>query len=197
MKVLFIGSHADDIELCCGGTIHKRKDDWDIQCCTLSNITTDGYNLEEDSKKSLEVLGVKNCIFYDHAISAFEENRWNIREDIKKVISDFAPNVIFTQNKDIHQDHITTYHEVMRCIQHLPISLICFSLCLDIKHNYYETLAEEDINQKIKALSCYESYKNKYYFNPKYHISRAVSFGSIGNRVYSEQFSVIRLFDSF
>ena len=80
MKVLFLGSHCDDIELGCGGTIFKHRNDWQITCAVFM---TEGShinypNLSRHSKDALNILEVKDVRHFNFPVN----KHWNHRQKI-------------------------------------------------------------------------------------------------------------------
>lgn len=205
-KVLFIGAHPDDIEIGCGGTIHKHKDDWDITCFTLCTTGLNGKHkdkLSDCQLNSLEVLGLKSCeVAVGFRPSFMHEERNRVWEAIKEVKEKINPDVVFTQQADEHQDHETVFKETVRNFQgttiygyHIPRSeMTCGG-------NYFEVLSQEDIDAKLKAMKCYPMYQfNGNYetpgiwscFNPIAIDALARANAVYIGKQYAERFTVIK-----
>lgn len=202
-KVLFIGAHADDIELGCGATIHKHAKDWEICCVTLarSSYAPKGEGPYPDiwtrQKAALESLGVTNCLFYDFPTNYFEQQRNGIWQTLRALDRGFRPDWVFTHEPDTHQDHVTTHQETCRnffgssmFLYHIPRSSQRFD------PNYCEVISQADLDAKKYALSRYEMYQDKHYFNPA-NIEAALRVnGLYVGQTYAEGFKVVRLVEA-
>jgi Uncharacterized proteins, LmbE homologs len=175
MKLLAIGSHPDDIELACGGTLAKA--------ITLGHSTTmlvlaSGYTnykgeqlrgndvAKQDAQSSAELLGAKLIMLN------FETKR--IRYDdvaveaINQVIDDERPDYIFTQWMfDTHQDHRNTslatvsagrHYENIFLYEPFPPSGRSY---VGFKPQVYVDITDS-IEKKVQALKCHASEVEKY-----------------------------------
>jgi|LakMenEpi03Aug12_release.lakeMendotaPanAssembly.Ray.scaffolds.fasta_scaffold01099_60 LmbE family N-acetylglucosaminyl deacetylase len=172
MKALFIGCHCDDIELGCGGTIHKRKNDWNIFCAVFSECGPFGSlkELKNYSKKSLEELGANEVIFDDFPTNDFWQYRQKIWEKIHELEKSINPDIIFTQCPDNHQDHKTIYEESVRNFKKKDMISYQSSIrnSLDHSWNWFEVLNRSDVDAKINILKNFPCYKDtKIYFTPE------------------------------
>lgn len=161
MKVLFLGAHPDDIEMGCGGTIHKHANDWDILCYTFCHVAiNDKYpDLIKCHRKALQILGVKECdngAFYPSTMPEVRQEVWHKLYCLNEI---FKPDLVFTQSPDDHQDHQTVYNETLRVF--FKSSVVCYHVGRSeqsFQHNYYEKLTVKDVNAKLEALATYHMY---------------------------------------
>lgn len=58
-------------------------------------------------------------------------------------------------------------------------------------------VSEEDVNKKIEALSCYETYRDRYYFNSELTRSIMVRHGALAERPFAEGFDILRIAGRF
>jgi len=58
-------------------------------------------------------------------------------------------------------------------------------------------VTEEDVNQKIEALSCYETYRDRYYFNSELTRSIMIRHGALAERPFAEGFDILRIVGKF
>ena len=163
-KVLFIGSHPDDIEIGCGATINKHKRDWNIYCATFSSEGLNGVNkgLKTVQKRSLGLLGVSesNCKWYKFRPSFFYKDRQEIWSKLSLLNSTINPDIIFTHSKDDHQDHNTLHEETVRNFYNS--SIITYQISRSQRTfdpNYYEILGQEDVDAKMQAMKEYSMYQ--------------------------------------
>jgi LmbE family N-acetylglucosaminyl deacetylase len=175
MKILAIGSHPDDVELACGGTIARAiMQGHKATMLVLANGYTNykGETLRsndaarEDAIASAEVLGAKlitlnfeskRILYDDVAVEA-----------INQVIDEEKPDYIFTQWMfDTHQDHRNTslatvsagrHYENIFLYEPFPPSGRSY---VGFKPQVYVDITDA-IEKKIQALKCHASEVKKY-----------------------------------
>lgn len=197
MKALFIGCHCDDIELGCGGTIHKYKNDWEIICVVLSNCGVNGNlkELKDYSLKSLNELGVTNVIFKEFPTNDF----WKYRQQIWEVIHDLEksikPNIVFSQCKDNHQDHKILYNETIRNFKQIDVISYQSSSrnSLNYKWNWFEVLNQTNVDAKIKMLDNFPCYRySKNYFKPENILAQLRMGAMYIEKEFAEAFELVK-----
>ena len=205
-KVLFLGCHADDIDLACGGTIHKRLGQWDIHCATLSSssFSPQGENGPHSDiwmcqMEAFETLGLKQSQFdwFHHRTNFFYEERNEVWKTLKLLRDKLAPDMVFTHAADDHQDHVVLAVETMRVFQyssvleyHIPRSQRTFV------GNYFTGLNEADVEAKVRCLKCYPMYEDKHYFQESLLRAQLVCNGGYIGQQYAEAFRVIQLIET-
>jgi LmbE family N-acetylglucosaminyl deacetylase len=202
-SVLFLGAHPDDIELGCGALIHQIVHQTDVLCVTLSDNqkNPDLQDLKEEHYKAMEVLGVpqEKVIFGPFTTRVFPDARQEILEYFLKLRREFGPDLIFVHSKqDIHQDHLTMTDEALRAFRGITV------LGFDVVRSSYGffphflvEVTEEDVNKKIEALACYETYRDRYYFNSELTRSIMVRHGALAERPFAEGFDILRIAGRF
>jgi LmbE family N-acetylglucosaminyl deacetylase len=202
-RVLFIGAHPDDIELGCGAVIHQIAPLTDILCVTLSDNQKNPLltNLVEEHYRSMDVLGVKreSVILGPFTTRIFPDSRQEILEYFLKLRRDFNPDLIFVHSKaDVHQDHNTITDEALRAFRGITV------LGFDVVRSSYGffphflvEVSEESVNKKIEALSQYETYRDKYYFNSDLTRSIMVRHGALAEVPFAEGFDILRIVGTF
>lgn len=199
MKVLFFGSHCDDIELGCGGTINKHNKDWDISCVCMSSSGSYGEKsfLKNQSLMALSSLGVKNIYFENYPTNDFWIHRQDIWKSIKKYEEIIDPQIVFTQMEDDHQDHKILFQETIRNFKDKTIMCYKASMSYGLSHvwNYIEKLKYEDILKKIEAANLFSYYQDigKSYVKPENIIAQARVMSMNTNFEFSEAFYVYRI----
>ncbi|MBI5354450.1 MAG: PIG-L family deacetylase [Chloroflexi bacterium] len=202
-KVLFLGAHPDDIEIGCGALIHHIVHKTDILCVTLSDNqkNPDLKNVKGEHLKSMKVLGVpeEQIVFGPFITRVFPDARQEILEYFLKLRRDFQPDLIFVHSKqDVHQDHLTMTDEALRAFRGITV------LGFDVVRSSYGffphflvEVTEEDVQKKIEALSQYETYRDKYYFNSELTRSIMVRHGALAEAPFAEGFDILRIVGKF
>lgn len=149
----------------------------------------------------MRVLGVpeEKVIFGPFTTRVFPGARQEILEYFLKLRSDFQPDLIFTHSgQDVHQDHNTMTQEALRAYRGITV------LGFDVVRSSYGffphflvEVDEEDVNKKIEALSEYETYRDKYYFNSELTRSIMVRHGALAERPFAEGFDILRIVGKF
>lgn len=204
-RVLFLGAHPDDIELGCGGLLHHivTKTDADVLCVTLSDNqkNPDLKNVKDEHYASMQVLGVprEKIVFGPFTTRVFPDTRQDILEYFLKLRREFQPDLIFVHSKeDIHQDHNVMTEEALRAYRGITV------LGFDVVRSSYGffphfivEVTEEDVNKKIEALSQYETYRDRYYFNAELTRSIMVRHGALAECPFAEGFDILRIVGKF
>jgi LmbE family N-acetylglucosaminyl deacetylase len=202
-KVLFLGAHPDDIELGCGALLHRIAKQTDVLCVTLSDNqkNPDLQNVRKEHFDSMAVLGVseEKILLGPFTTRIFHDSRQEILEYFLKLRRDFRPDLIFTHSKqDVHQDHNAMTDEALRAFRGITV------LGFDVVRSSYGffphflvEVTEEDVSKKIEALSCYETYRDKYYFNSELTRSIMVRHGALAERPFAEGFDILRIVGAF
>lgn len=202
-RVLFLGAHPDDIELGCGALLHHIVHQTEVLCVTLSDNqkNPDLKNVKQEHYEALAVLGVpeEKIVFGPFTTRVFPDARQEILEYFLKLRRDFAPDLIFVHSKqDIHQDHLTMTEEALRAFRGITV------LGFDVVRSSYGffphflvEVNEEDVNKKIEALSRYETYRDRYYFNSELIRSIMIRHGALAECPFAEGFDILRIVGEF
>jgi LmbE family N-acetylglucosaminyl deacetylase len=202
-RVLFLGAHPDDIEIGCGALLHHIAQKTEILCVTLSDNqkNPDLQKVKGEHLQSMNVLGVpeEKILFGPFSTRTFPHARQEILEYFLKLRKDFKPDLIFTHSKqDVHQDHNTMTDEALRAFRGITV------LGFDVVRSSYGffphflvEVTEEDVNKKIEALSKYETYKDRYYFNSELTRSIMVRHGALAEVKFAEGFDILRIVGKF
>ena len=202
-RVLFLGAHPDDIELGCGALLHHIVKQTDVLCVTLSDNqkNPDLKNVKDEHYEAMAVLGVpqEKIILGSFTTRVFPNSRQEILEYFLKLRRDFMPDLIFVHSKqDVHQDHNTMTDEALRAFRGITV------LGFDVVRSSYgffphflAEVTEEDVNKKIEALSKYETYRDRYYFNSELTRSIMVRHGALAECPFAEGFDILRIVGTF
>lgn len=202
-RVLFLGAHPDDIEIGCGALLHQIVKETDILCVTLSDNqkNPDLKNVKSEHYEAMAVLGVPDdsIVFGPFMTRVFPDARQEILEYFLKLRREFDPDLIFVHSRqDVHQDHLTMTDEALRAFRGITV------LGFDVVRSSYGffphfivEVSEEDVNKKIEALACYETYRDRYYFNRELTRSIMVRHGALAERPFAEGFDILRIVGQF
>ena len=202
-RVLFLGAHPDDIELGCGALLHHIVKQTDVLCVTLSDNQKNPelQNVKQEHFESMKVLGVpaENIILGPFTTRIFHDARQEILEYFLKLRKDFGPDLIFVHSKqDVHQDHLTMTDEALRAFRGITV------LGFDVVRSSYGffphflvEVTEEDVDKKIEALACYETYRDRYYFNRELTRAIMIRHGALAECPFAEGFDILRIVGKF
>jgi LmbE family N-acetylglucosaminyl deacetylase len=201
--VLFLGAHPDDIELGCGALIHHIAAISHLHCVTLSDNQKNPQlkNVVDEHYKSMAILGVprENANFGKFTTRIFPDSRQDILEYFLKLREEIKPDIIFVHSRqDVHQDHLTMTEESLRAFRGITV------LGFDVVRSSYGffphflvEVTEQDVNAKIEALSQYETYRDKYYFNSELTRSISIRHGALAEIPFAEGFDILRIVGKF
>ena len=202
-RVLFLGAHPDDIELGCGALLHHIARQTHVLCVTLSDNqkNPDLQNVKREHFESMAVLGVseEKVVLGPFTTRVFPDSRQEILEYFLKLRREFNPDLIFIHSRqDVHQDHNTMTDEALRAFR--GITVLGFDVVRS-SHGFFPhflvEVAEEDVNKKIEALSKYETYRDRYYFNNELTRSIMVRHGALAECPFAEGFDILRIVGKF
>ena len=223
-KALFIGAHPDDVELGCGGTIDKYcKNGFDTRVVVLaegSSSRHDFYNqnqnlIEQEIKRrktscmlSLENLGVNSFVFYDLPCAKLDTiPLLRINKLIENEIKSFNPEIVFTHSLvDTNKDHRIIFESTKIATRPSAFPKIKKIYCYEVlsstecsftnvfKPNHFESLTREQLNNKIKSLSFYESEMRDFPNSRSFEgVEILAKFrGMQINKKYAESFEILR-----
>lgn len=204
-RVLFIGAHPDDIELGCGALLHHivKNTDAKVLCVTLSDNqkNPDLKLVKSEHLRAMNVLGVpeESVVLGPFTTRIFPDSRQEILEYFLELRRDFKPDLIFTHSRqDVHQDHNTMTDEALRAFR--GITLLGFDVVRSsygFFPDFLVEVTEEDVNKKIEALACYNTYQDRYYFNRELTRSIMVRHGALAERQFAEGFDILRIVGTF
>ncbi|KAA3599355.1 MAG: PIG-L family deacetylase [Calditrichaeota bacterium] len=108
MKILAIGSHPDDIEYGCGGTLIRFAEQGHevyLFVATCGNFGGSPEIRKQEQLNAAEIIGAKEVIFGDYIDTQVPMNQELIQR-LENEINRIKPDLIFTHYPDdTHQDH--------------------------------------------------------------------------------------------
>ena len=202
-RLLFLGAHPDDIELGCGALLAHVSGKLDIRCATLSDNqkNPDLVNLVDEHYRAMEILGISKdeIILKDFETRNFPRDRQEILEFLYELNGTFQPDMVFTHTTaDIHQDHDVVTIEALRAFR--GVSVLGYDV-LRSSYGFFPhflvEVSEGDVEKKIEALSAYQTYKSRYYFDPEVVHATSIRHGALAEKPFAEGFDILRIVGSF
>ncbi|OIN97992.1 MAG: hypothetical protein AUJ21_00080 [Anaerolineae bacterium CG1_02_58_13] len=202
-RVLFLGAHPDDIELGCGALLHHIVNQTDVLCVTLSDNQKNPQlkKVVGELYSSMAILGVpkEKVVVEEFTTRKFPDMRQEILEYLLELRRDFKPEIVFTHTRqDVHQDHNVVTEEALRAYR--GITLLGYDVVRSSYGFFPHFLVEvtaEDVEKKVEALSQYETYHDKYYFDTDLLRATMVRHGALAERPFAEGFDILRIVGKF
>lgn len=170
-RVLCLGSHCDDIEIGCGGTILKLMEDSQDIIFYWVIFSSDKERAQEalnSSELFLKNAKGKRVVIKNFRTSFFPFIGAEIKEYFEGLKQEFSPDLIFTHYRnDLHQDH--------RLISDLTWNTFRDHFILEYEipkydgdlgvPNLFVNLDESLCRRKIQTiLNCFKTQKDKHWF---------------------------------
>lgn len=196
MKVLAIGAHYDDVELGCGGTLLKHKDNGDeiyilvVTESDYSNRSNNHNRFKNDAiregEATAEFVGAK-LIPGDFPTLELKSDK-NLINYIIKIVEDVKPDVVYTHFiGDQHLDHKAVAECSLIATRTVDNVYAYVSNIYDtnpvFEPNYFVDISNY-FNKKLSLIKIFESeqethpnwYKQLEYFNGLYGLKQYTSF---------------------
>jgi LmbE family N-acetylglucosaminyl deacetylase len=207
MKILAIGSHFDDVELGCGGTLLKHRDKGDE--LSIIVVTHSGYesatktcrrSAEEarlEGEKSANILGAKLiCCNKEPVILVPTEK---IILEIEELVNKLKPDRVYThQPNDSNADHAAVGYMSMRACRKCDEVLLYRSNWYIMDNtqddNYYVDISDY-MDEKMELLKLFESEMKIINYSWIDFVKRQNSAaGAKVNIAYAETFHIVKMF---
>jgi LmbE family N-acetylglucosaminyl deacetylase len=202
-KLLFIGAHPDDIELGCGAFISNIIGKTEIFCATVSDNQKNPNlkNVVDEHYRSMAVLGVPRDHDFVQSFTTryFPTDRQEILEYLFNLNREHKPDIVFCHTpSDVHQDHNAVTQEALRAFR--GTTLLGFDV-LRSSYNFFPhflvEVQEEDVDRKVEALQQYNTYCERYYFDPAVLRATCIRHGALAERPFAEGFDILRIVGDF
>ena len=126
MKILAIGAHPDDVEICCFGTLARCVDRGDsVVVCSMTNGNKGHATIEPErlrmvrmaeSAKASAVIGASYCTL-DVDDMGLDASDRGLRLRLTELIRSVKPDLVITHDQDdYHPDHNATSELVVYCL---------------------------------------------------------------------------------
>lgn len=206
-KVLFVGAHADDVEIGAGAWIHRLVKNGNIDPYVLAFSGHRGVEanyspqIETEFRESMACLGVTHGVLHDY--EACTGQMQSSRAKIYALLDEFRkktkPSMVVTHPIwDSNQDHTLIAAEVLRVFKK-SATILYWEFPTNEVHamapNVFIEVEKEDVMAKIDALMCYRSQAGQAthsYMLPTVVMAQAVFRGSLIDRPHAEAFYSVR-----
>jgi LmbE family N-acetylglucosaminyl deacetylase len=108
LRVLALGCHADDIELGCGGTLLRLKDEapaLEVRWVVFSALGERAQEVRASAEELLDGVARVEVVLHEFRDGYLPYLGPAVKDSVE-ALKDFEPDVVFThQRSDLHQDH--------------------------------------------------------------------------------------------
>ena len=108
-RILFLGAHADDIEIGCGGTVLRlaaERSDLEVRWVVFSATPERLAEARASATAFLANVPKATVVVRDYQDGYLPWSGASIKEELEQVKREFVPDLIFTHYRgDLHQDH--------------------------------------------------------------------------------------------
>ncbi len=203
-KALVLAPHTDDGELGCGGTISRlvasNVEVFYVAFSAAEESVPIGLpkdTLRREAFAATRSLGIKkeNCTVLEFRVRHFPSARQEILEKLVSLSKEVNPDLVFVPSRtDTHQDHAVISREGYRAFKRKTI----FSYELPWNTRHFDAtclirLSEVDIENKVLAVSKYQSQVGRDYTASDAIWSLARVRGQQAGYKYAEAFEVQRV----
>ena len=201
MNILAIGSHPDDIEFGCGGTLSKYSEKGHkVYMLVLSKGDKggDSDSRQKEQENSARILGAEKLFFSNYKDTEIEQSQKLITE-IEGFLEEIKPGFIFVHyHDDTHQDHRNLSNSTISATRYIQNVLFYEGpTTQNFTPNVYVNITSA-IDKKLECLEAHFSQVSKTNIEGLSIIEAAKStahFRGIQGRVeYAEAFNSLRLF---
>ena len=202
-NVLVLAPHTDDGEFGCGGTMARLIESGAkvtyTAFSTAAKSVPEGFPkdvLKHEVRAATSVLGIPadQLKVYDFEVRTFPTVRQDILEEMIVLQQQIKPDcVLMPALVDLHQDHKTVAEEGLRAFKRTTV--MAYEIPwnnLNFSHQAYVRLEERHVEQKVRALACYESQGHRNYTNEQYIRNVALTRGIDVGLDFAEVFEVYR-----
>jgi LmbE family N-acetylglucosaminyl deacetylase/CheY-like chemotaxis protein len=194
--ILAIGAHPDDVEIGCGGSLIRHKQEGaSVIVLTLSGGESGGasWQRREESSKSAQLMGAILRIkdLPDTRITNGPETIKLIEE----AVQEFRVSHVYMHSaNDAHQDHRNTHAAAVVACRRVP-NVLCYqspSTTVEFRPTLFTEISGT-IEQKLDAIAQFESQTPKCpYLAPDLIMSTARYWGRFSGYGRAEAFEVLR-----
>jgi len=194
--ILAVGSHPDDIELGCGGTLYQAaKQGTKIIAVfmTKGELSASPQIRMQESKNALSILGVSKVHFGDFTDSEVPHSRKAV-DFLESFAIKHKPGIVLTHSvNDVHQDHRQTGWLSISAFRNIPRILAYETPRVTSTYapNYFVDISKSTA-AKWKALQCHISQKTKHYIAYESMVNLASYRGSQVGLHAAEAYEVVK-----
>lgn len=168
-KALILSPHTDDAFIGAGGLVHKLANqgcELFYHAFTTCDDTLKGTEFQQgeiarEDREAAKILGVSNITHHDFTNKKLYKDRQEILDIIYKYRNDKELDLVIAPYEgDFHQDHMTVAKEALRASTRHRVTVIQYPVIgtsKDFNPNLIVPLTQEDVDAKMKAISCYKT----------------------------------------
>lgn len=195
-RVLAVGAHPDDVEIGCGATLLRHRDQghW-LSVLTLSRGAVGGPR--EDRRR--EAIGASIAMSAELLMGDLTDTRMG--EDpsmitlIEDVIAAVRPTTVYVHSvADNHQDHRAVHDATLVAARRVP-QLFCYQ-SPSSRNGFSPTKfvpVDDTILQKVEVLAHYRSQATRHYLDPELVVATGRYWArQLPHARYAEPFEVVR-----
>lgn len=168
----------------------------------MRKLVTQGHDVHHlamsycgNKQLTVEAMKSAGVLTIDLTVAEFKVREFHLQ---RKEIADYLYSLkkvdyVFTHSKrDRHLDHRTLAEESLRVFN---CNLITYLSPWNGQHkeNFYSEISEDELESKMKALSCYNSQNHRVYMSQNFIRAQARYNGIKCGKSYAEAFKVERL----
>lgn len=202
-RVLVLGPHTDDGEFGCGGTMARLVSEGvEVHYAMFSLCEAsvpEGYPddvLRTEALEASDRLGISGdrLTFFDFPVRRFPAHRQEILEAMVEMRETLDPDLVLVPSRhDTHQDHEAISREAWRAFKYTR--LLGYEVPWNAREfdgNFFVSLTEDQVDQKIHALGAYESQEFRHYADEEFIRSLARVRGAQMKGSFAEVFETFR-----
>lgn len=200
-KILLISPHTDDIEFWASGLVFKHPDaTYHHICFSLCPLAIpegfDADDAHDEWIKAQKFMGMDNYKLFGFPERRFQSSRQDILDILYQKSQSFEPDIVLAPSlNDVHQDHATVGHEVLRAFS--DSTILQYTGARSIIQNNYNYLCV--ITKRImgKKAGLMKIFKSQLKIKPyhKYVIKTMRYFGSMFGKDYIEPYVCYRVIE--
>jgi uncharacterized protein, lmbE-like protein len=200
-KILAIGAHPDDLELACGGSLARFKDNGHTVNTLVMSHGSQGGEEEIRAGEAIaaaKLLELNDITVYDFTDTVMSTEINAMIKAIEAVIEITNPDIIITHSRnDQHQDHHAVHLATLRAARRCS-TILCFespSVTTDFTAQFFVDIADY-MDVKIAAVKKHANQSEKPYIDERKLSGKALHRGEQAKVDYAEGYEVVRALSS-
>ena len=169
--ILALGAHPDDLELGCGATLAKlRQDGWLVRAVIFSQGivgASSGFDRAAETRAALSSLGIDDVHVHSLPDTRLHEHLNDLIAAIQDHVRETEPRRVYTMFKeDRHQDHRAVHQASVVACRKVP-QILAYETPSSYP-NFVPTVFEavgDFMELKVEALKLHESQAERLYMN--------------------------------
>lgn len=195
-RVLAVGAHPDDVEIGCGATLLRHRDDGHpVTVLTLSRGAVGGPRDARRQEAIASAIAMSaELLMGDHTDTRMGDST-NLIEQIEGVIAVVRPSTVYVHSlADNHQDHRAVHNATVVAARRVE-QVFCYQ-SPSSRNEFAPTKfvpVEETIEEKVGVLKHYRTQATRHYLDPELVVATARYWArQLPHARYAEPYEVIR-----